>query len=105
MTASYILTAVLVSGAITWLLRALPFAVLAKLQESSFIEYMRTYMPLGVMMILALYAISATPLDSRYIVSTVGALIITIMLHLWRRSLALSVFAGTAAYVGLLSLL
>src|SRR5690625_1620709 len=105
MTASYILTAVLISGVITWLLRAVPFAVLAKLRRSAFIEYMRTHMPLGVMMILALYAVSAIPLVSRYIFASIGALVLTIGLHLWRRSLALSVFVGTAAHVGLLSLL
>jgi branched-subunit amino acid transport protein AzlD len=97
---SYVLSAVLVSAAVTWTLRAAPFAMLAPLRHSALLAYIGERMPVGVMLILAAYTFRDT--DPR-VLTSVGpaalALAITIGLHLWRGSMTVSIFAGTAAYV------
>lgn len=96
----YVLSAVLVSAAVTWTLRAAPFAMLAPLRHSALLAYIGDRMPVGVMVILAAYTLRET---DPVVLSSAGpaalALAITIGLHLWRGSMTLSIFAGTAAYV------
>ncbi|WP_406023439.1 AzlD domain-containing protein [Nocardioides sp. NBC_00850] len=96
----YVLSAVLVSAAVTWTLRAAPFAMLAPLRHSALLAYIGDRMPIGVMVILAAYTLRDT---DPVVLTSAGpaalALAITIGLHLWRGSMTLSIFAGTAAYV------
>lgn len=96
----YVLSAVLVSAAVTWTLRAAPFAMLAPLRHSALLAYIGDRMPVGVMVILATYTLHDT---DPVVLTSAGpaalALAITIGLHLWRGSMTLSIFAGTAAYV------
>jgi len=96
----YVLSAVLVSAAVTWTLRAAPFAMLAPLRHSALLAYIGDRMPVGVMVILAAYTLRGT---DPVVLASAGpaalALAITIGLHLWRGSMTLSIFAGTAAYV------
>ena len=96
----YVLSAVLVSVAVTWTLRAAPFAMLAPLRHSALLAYIGDRMPVGVMVILAAYTLRDTdPVVLTSAGPAVLALAITIGLHLWRGSMTLSIFAGTAAYV------
>ncbi|MFJ9388457.1 branched-chain amino acid transporter permease [Nocardioides sp. NPDC101246] len=102
----YVLSAVLVSAAVTWTLRAAPFAMLAPLRHSALLAYIGERMPVGVMVILAAYTLRET---DPVVLTSVGpaalALAITIGLHLWRGSMTLSIFAGTAAYVLVVSVI
>ncbi|MEV5610598.1 AzlD domain-containing protein [Streptomyces sp. NPDC052225] len=94
--APYLLSAIGVAVAVTWALRALPFAVLAPLRSSAIVAYLNRHMPVGVLTILTVYTL-------RDAVGRVGptalALAVTVGLHLWRRNLLVSVLGGTAAYV------
>lgn len=100
----YLLAAVAVSAAITWGLRALPFALLASLRASRTMEYLRTRMPAGVMVILLGYCLRDLPVTHPgRALSTLAALGTTIGLQLWRRNALLSILGGTAVNVLLLS--
>ncbi|MFD7076297.1 branched-chain amino acid transporter permease [Nocardioides sp. NPDC057577] len=102
----YVLSAVLVSAAVTWTLRAAPFAMLAPLRHSALLAYIGDRMPVGVMVILAAYTLRETdPVALTSAGPAVLALAITIGLHLWRGSMTLSIFAGTAAYVLVVSVI
>jgi branched-subunit amino acid transport protein AzlD len=96
----YLLGLVLVSAAITWGLRALPFAVLAPMRRSALIGRLATQLPLGVMIILALSTVRGVSVDDggRALGFSL-AVGVTIALQLWRRSPVLSIVAGTATYV------
>jgi branched-subunit amino acid transport protein AzlD len=48
----YLLAAVLVASAITWALRAVPFALLAPLRHSELIRFLGDHSPVGVMIAL-----------------------------------------------------
>lgn len=107
MTASvtYILAAVAVCAAITFALRALPFALLKPLQDSAFLEYLRVHMPLGIMVILVAYTLLGTELAPLPLTATAAALAVTVGLHAWRGNAVLSMFVGTGVYVVLMSVL
>lgn len=100
----YLLSAVAVSAAVTWGLRALPFTALAKLRASRTVQYLNTRMPAGVMVILLGYCLRSLPLTSLAgLVTPLLALAVTVGLHLWRRSALVSIVGGTAVNVLLAS--
>lgn len=100
----YILSAILIAGLITWMLRAVPFMMLASLRNSRLLAYIGERMPVGIMAILAVYTLQGTELTSFSAVgATIIALGVTIGLHIWRRQMILSIFGGTAVYVVLAS--
>jgi branched-subunit amino acid transport protein AzlD len=103
---SHIVAMVLVSAAITWVLRALPFAVLAPMRRSAVVRYLSLHMPLGIMVILAFYTVRNVPAAGAVPGwSAVAALAVTVGLHLWRRNILLSIVAGTLTNVLMVSLL
>ncbi|MFM9370554.1 branched-chain amino acid transporter permease [Streptomyces sp. Da 82-17] len=99
----YLLAAVAVSAAVTWGLRALPFAALAPLRASSTVQYLSTRMPAGVMVILLVYCLRDLPVTETRALAPVIALAVTVGLHLWRRNALLSILGGTVVHVVLAS--
>ncbi|MEX2981245.1 branched-chain amino acid transporter permease [Streptomyces sp. C36] len=99
----YLLTAIAVSAAITWALRALPFTVLAPLRASATVKYLGARMPAGVMVILFVYCLRDLPLPGPRAAAPLAALAVTIGLHLWRRNALLSILGGTIVSVALAS--
>ncbi|MFH8607174.1 branched-chain amino acid transporter permease [Streptomyces sp. NPDC018029] len=101
--ARYAIAAVLVTAAVTWALRALPFAALVPLRESGTVQYLAARMPAGVMVILVLYCLRDLPLAGRSALAPIAAVAVTVGLHLWRRNALLSILGGTAVHVVLAS--
>jgi branched-subunit amino acid transport protein AzlD len=102
--AAYLASAVAVAAAITWTLRALPFALLAPLRRSKVVPYLAASMPVGVMAILVVHTLQHTDLAAPPYGAAVGlALAFTVALHLWRRNVVLSIFGGTGVHVVLAS--
>ncbi|MFB7631452.1 branched-chain amino acid transporter permease [Streptomyces sp. NPDC056149] len=99
----YLIAAVVVSAAVTWALRALPFAALAPLRASKTVQYLSSRMPAGVMVILVVYALRDLPVTQPRALAPLAALAVTIGLHLWRRNALLSILGGTAVHVALAS--
>lgn len=86
---------------VTLLLRALPFAFLRALKGSPLIEFLGATMPVGVMTVLVVYTLA----DSSALLPAFLAGAVTLALHAWRRSAALSILSGTALYMVLVNLL
>lgn len=102
--AGYLIAAVGVAAAVTWGLRALPFAALAPLRSSPLIGYLNAAMPVGVMVILTLYTLRGfSPRAPDQAWPTAVALVCTVALHLWRHNVLLSILGGTAVHVVLAS--
>lgn len=99
----YAITAILVTAAVTWSLRALPFAALAPLRASATVRYLSRRMPAGVMVILVVYCLRDLPAGEARAVAPLAALAVTVAVHLWRRNALLSIVAGTAVHVALAS--
>ncbi|WP_017577641.1 branched-chain amino acid transporter permease [Nocardiopsis kunsanensis] len=97
------IAAVLVAAAVTWGLRALPFAALATMRTVDTVDYFSTRMPAGVMIILAVYSLSDLPLPQPQSLVPLTALAVTVGLHLWRGNALLSILGGTTVHVVLSS--
>ncbi|MFD8009508.1 branched-chain amino acid transporter permease [Streptomyces sp. NPDC058955] len=95
----YAIAAVLVTAAVTWTLRALPFAALAPLRASGTVRYLSTRMPAGVMIILLVYCLHDLPVTEVRAAAPLTALAVTVGLHLWRHHALLSIVGGTAVHV------
>ena len=94
-----------VSAAITWALRAAPFAVLAPMRDSAVVVTLRRSMPLGVLCILAACTLRDVPTGSAVAgLPFVAAVAVTVGLHLWRRAMLLSITVGTGVHVALATL-
>ena len=101
----YIALLVAVSAAVTWALRIVPFAVLAPMRHSAVVKYLSVHMPVGVMVMLALYTVRDVPeAAGRQQLWLVIAVLVTAGLQVWRRHALLSIFVGTGIYVALMSL-
>ncbi|WP_369394144.1 branched-chain amino acid transporter permease [Streptomyces sp. CG1] len=100
---TYLVAAVLVSGAVTWALRALPFAALGPLRASRTVQFLQPRMPSGIMVILVVYCLRDLPLTHAAVLAPLAALAVTVGVHLWRRNAPLSILAGTAVHVALMS--
>lgn len=96
----YILSAILITAAITWGLRAVSFVALAPLQHSSLLAYLGERMPVGIMVILSVYTVQdMDPTALLPALTTIAGLVATIALHMWRGNATLSIFGGTGIYV------
>lgn len=99
-----ILASLLVAGAVTVALRAVPFVVVEPLRRSSLVRFLGLHLPAGIMVILTAYTLQDVPLRAwPHGLPEAIALAITIGLHLWRRRAVLSILVGTGAYVVLTS--
>ncbi|QYN35171.1 AzlD domain-containing protein [Pseudonocardia sp. DSM 110487] len=99
--AAYLTSVVAIAAAVTWTLRALPFALLAPLRASKVVPYLAASMPAGVMAILVIHTLRDVP---PYGAAVGIALAATVALHVWRRNVVLSIAGGTAVHVVLASL-
>ncbi|OKI02231.1 branched-chain amino acid ABC transporter [Streptomyces sp. CB02923] len=95
----YAIAAVLVAAAVTWAVRALPFAALTPLRSSSTVQYLSRRMPAGVMVILLAYCLRDLSVTHARGLAPLAALSVTVGLHLWRRNALLSILGGTAVHV------
>jgi branched-subunit amino acid transport protein AzlD len=96
----YLIAAVLVCAAITWTLRAVPFALLAPLRESKIVSHLGATMPVGVMVILVGHTLGHVPLSAYpFGVPVCLALITTVGLHLLLRKVIISIIGGTVVHV------
>jgi branched-subunit amino acid transport protein AzlD len=104
--AAHIAAMVAVSAAITWSLRALPFAVLVHMRRSVAVRYLSLHMPLGIMVILAFYTLRDVPTAGALRAwATVAALLVTFGLHAWRHDALTSIVGGTVTNVLIVSLM
>lgn len=103
----YVVAALVIAGAITVALRAIPFAVLKPLRESKLVLALGLWMPVGILAILAASTwVGAAAVDVPTALKATAAAAVTVAAHLLcgRRTL-LSIGLGTLAFVLLVNLL
>lgn len=100
----YLLTGVGVAAAVTVPLRAVPFAVAARLRGSALLADLGRWMPVGAVIVLAVYCLAAIDVHAAgHGIPQLAAVATTVAMHLWRRNAVLSIVAGTAMCVALSS--
>lgn len=104
-TTGYIIAVLAIMFVVTFTLRALPFAILAKLRESTFVNVMALWMPAGILGLLAIalfYSTYSAPESELWKLLSAVAVTIAAHLLLGRRTLA-SIGLGTLTYVVLVN--
>lgn len=86
-------------GIITVLLRELPFSAKKWMKDSEFFSLLGMMMPVGVMTILAVYAVIGQADGTGGLWPVLVAVLVTVGLHRWKRDSGLSIFGGTAFYM------
>ncbi|WP_210416700.1 AzlD domain-containing protein [Glutamicibacter sp. ZJUTW] len=81
----YLFSTIAASTAVTFGLRALPLAFIAKLRSHGFINYLALRMPLGIMVVLVAATLPAGIMDPAVAWPVAAALAATMGLHLLRR--------------------
>ncbi|WKD58422.1 Branched-chain amino acid transport protein (AzlD) [Corynebacterium capitovis DSM 44611] len=99
-----VLAVLLPVGAVTLLLRALPFSFLRLLKGSPLIEFLGAAMPVGVMVVLVVYVVAGASGTTGGVPVALMCALATLALHAWRRSTVLSIVGGTALYMALVNL-
>ena len=91
--------AVVIVAAMTLACRIAPFALLRGRSRSPLVDFLASTMPLGVMIVLVAYTLDGVTLAPASWLPAVAGIGATAGLHLWRRSIGLSLIGGTAVYV------
>ncbi len=99
----YLLAALAVILAVTFALRALPFAFIAPVRSSRLLRFLGAHMPVGIMVILTVYTLAGTPVTAAALGPAAAGLAASAALHVWRSNALLSIVAGTGLYVLLLA--
>lgn len=94
---------VAVASAITWGLRALPFAALAPLRQNALLAQLRLTMPLGIMVILTLYTVSGIEVTGENLITYGVGIAVTAALQVWKRHVSISILVGTAVHMALVA--
>ena len=90
---------VLIAGAVTVMLRFLPFIAFGK-KRPEFVGYLGRVLPPAVMGMLAVYCLRGVDFSGgTYGLPEGIACIAAAVLHVWKRSTLLSITAGTALYM------
>lgn len=86
---------------VTYLLRLAPFIIFGKHQKTpEWILYIGKYLPPAVMGMLIIYSLKNTDIFQITQSGPIAiAIIITVMLHLWRRNNLMSILSGTLVYM------
>ena len=101
----YLLLAVAAAAAVTFALRAIPFALKGALKDSPLLADLRVWMPLGAILILLFYAVCGVDFGgSGHGIPEVAGIVVTALTHWWRRNAILSMATGTAVCLVLANL-
>ncbi len=98
-TYPYALGAIAVIWVVTYALRAFPFVTLRGKEESLLVRLVATSMPLGVMVILVIFALMDTDFHALSSwVPAAGGILVTAAIHWKWTNAMLSIVAGVATY-------
>lgn len=90
---------VLIAGAVTVMLRVLPFLAFGK-RRPEFVLYLGRVLPYAVMAMLVVYCLKDADIFSgSHGVPEGLACLVVIVLHIWQRNTLLSIIAGTVLYM------
>ena len=90
---------VLISGAILFFLRLLPFVAFMK-KRPEFILYLGRVLPYSVMAMLVVYCLKDVNfLEYSHGLPEIISSVVVILLHIWKRNTLLSITSGTLLYM------
>ena len=99
-----VIIAIILSSLIIFFERAFPFILFSKKNPPKIIQFIEKYIPPLVMISLVCYCLKDITLTSGLVgfLPYILGIIITIVLHLWKRNSLISIFGGTIVYMVLI---
>lgn len=101
MAKAYILLAIFVMAGVTAILRFLPFFILhGKSETPEFITYLGKVLPYAIMGMLVVYCLKGVSFKTmqNWLPACAGVLL-TVVIHCWKRNTIYSILAGTIVYM------
>lgn len=98
-TLGMVLGVLIPAGLVTFALRALPFVFLKTLKSSPLVSFLAVLMPVGVMTVLVVYSMLGYSASLMRLGAAALSLVVTLLLHWWRRRADLSILTGTLLYM------
>ena len=105
MRSFHMLLSILIPALLTFGLRALPFLLLNKRELPKRIEYLGNVFPMAIMATLVVYCLKSVPesaLQDNLIL--LAGVLVTAVIHIWKKSSILSITVGTVVYMVLVHL-
>ncbi len=101
MNVPYSILLVLIAAVVTFFLRAVPFLLFGgKRKMPDSVRVIADRLPPAIMAVLVVYCLKSDLIVlGKGTLGTVIAVVVVIMMHLWKRNTLLSVFSGTAVYM------
>ena len=91
---------IIVMAVVTFAIRALPFLVFNGKETPEFINYLGKYLPYSIMAMLVVYCLKDLKVAERpHGLPEITAVIVTALLHVWKRNTLLSIILGTVCYM------
>lgn len=91
---------------IIFLTRLFPFALFSKRKPPQFLSFAAHYLPPMVMIVLILYCIrSVNFLEKPFGIPSICGILITVLLHAWKKNAMISIAGATICYMALSSLM
>ena len=85
--------------------RFLPFVFFSGKKETpAFVKYLGWALPSAIFALLVVYCLRNTDVSAHFALPEAIALTATVLLHLWKRQMLLSIAGGTAVYMLLVQL-
>ncbi|MER7399848.1 AzlD domain-containing protein [Streptomyces sp. NPDC000151] len=103
---SYVVAAIAIMSAVTLALRAAPFVVFRNATGSPLLQYLRSALPPGIMVILVAYSVQSVDFTSPpYGAPALAGIAVCGAVYHWRNSPLLAIVLGTATNMGLVHVL
>ncbi len=100
MSSDYVLMAVLAMGAVTFMIRALPFLAARWLRRSPLVLQVGAFLPPAIMTLLLIHSMrDLSQQQSGQVLPTVVAVLVVLGLQAYKRQPLLSIAAGTVLYM------
>lgn len=101
-----VLIATLICGLIIFFERAFPFILFSKKEPPLFLNFIEKYIPPMVMAVLVIYCFKDIQFTKMpFCIPEFIAILVTIVLHLWKKNPMISIFTGTGVFMLLQNLL
>lgn len=99
----YIILAILISAAVTFLLRLVPFAIFSRKPMPARLQKLAKLLPSAIIAVLVIYCIrNAVFASVTELLVTLFSVGVVVGLHLWKRQTLLSIAGGTVVYMAAL---
>lgn len=100
LSTSQMLITILVAGVCTFATRVIPFAIFGNRKVPEIIKYLGKILPPAIIGVLIIYCIKDSyNLQFNTFLPQILGIIITAVMHLWRKNVLLSISVGTISYM------